>query len=243
MANGISAFLLGILANPFEIVYNRIVSEQLFPPNNRRNYTGLVDGLTKCLSEGVLMRGAFATALSYGIFFGSISSIYDFLKEYYYYFFGPTYWLRPACLSIATGVGCYLSLPFDNIKTRMHTMSALPDGRLPYTSVFDCFFKIWNYECNYKKYSNLHAFHTSFVPYYLRCFTTLYMGVLISDYAFRKNYQEDDFIEDGDFYRGPHIKEIYHMPHNRSAINKEIQNITPKKTYFVNNDKTTSFKI
>ena len=220
-----------------------MVSEQLFPANNRRNYTGLVDGGLKCLSEGVLMRGTFATALSYGVFFGTISPIYDFLKEYYYSFFGPAYWLRPACLLAATLPGCYFSLPFDNIKTRMHIMSALPDGRLPYTSFKDCLFKIWNYECNYKKYSSGHAYHTGFVPYFLRSYITLLMGIYISDYAFRKNYQEDDFIEDADFYRGPHIKEIYHMPHNRSAINKEIQNMTPKKTYFVNNDKTTSFKI
>ena len=190
-----------------------------------------------------MLRGATATALSYGVFFGSISSIYDFLKEYYYVLFGPTNWLRPSCLFAATFVGCYLSMPFENIKTRLHTMSALPDGRLPYEGVYDAIHKIFNFECNYKKYSNFHAFHTGFVPYFLRCYITLFMGIKISDYAFKQNYQEDDFVENGDFFRGPHVKEIYHMPHNRSEINKEIQNLQPKQTYFVNSDKTTSFKI
>jgi hypothetical protein len=31
----------------------------------------------------------------------------------------------------------FLSLPFDNAKTRMQKMKAGPDGKMPYANIFD----------------------------------------------------------------------------------------------------------
>jgi len=40
--------------------------------------------------------------------------------------------------AVATAVG---SLPFDNIKTKMQKQKKGPDGKLPYSSIADCFAK------------------------------------------------------------------------------------------------------
>lgn len=40
--------------------------------------------------------------------------------------------------AVATAVG---SLPLDNIKTKMQKQKAGPDGKMPYSSVVDCFTK------------------------------------------------------------------------------------------------------
>ena len=44
-----------------------------------------------------------------------------------------------------------LSMPFDTVKTRLHTMRPLPNGKLPYTGTMDCFMKIIKYECDKHK--------------------------------------------------------------------------------------------
>jgi len=199
--------------------------------------------LIKASNENVFLRGGLANALSYGIFFATISPLYDFLKEYGYNLFGAASWLRPSCLFGATLAGCYLSLPFDNIRTRMHVMTPLPDGRLPYNGVLDAFYKIGTFESNWHKYSNFHAFHTGFIPYFIKMYVSLLAGLYISDYAFRENYREGELIERGDYYRGAYVKNISHYPYNKAETIKQVQAIEPQKEYFINERKSGSFKI
>jgi len=40
--------------------------------------------------------------------------------------------------AVATAV---ISLPFDNVKTKIQKMKAGPDGKMPYKGVPDCFAK------------------------------------------------------------------------------------------------------
>ena len=40
--------------------------------------------------------------------------------------------------AVATAV---ISLPFDNVKTKIQKMKAGPDGKMPYSGVPDCFAK------------------------------------------------------------------------------------------------------
>lgn len=42
---------------------------------------------------------------------------------------------------IAGAVACCLSLPFDNVKTKLQKMKANQDGTYPYKGIFDCFYK------------------------------------------------------------------------------------------------------
>ena len=131
--------MAGVITNPVDIVYNRQVADSLYPSHLARNYSSFIDGLTKVHLEGSLFRGAVASGLSCGMLLGSMSNFYDFNKEYWYWFFGATEWLRPIILLPTALLGMGLSLPFDNIKVRFHTMTPLPNGEMPYKGVFDCF--------------------------------------------------------------------------------------------------------
>lgn len=51
-------------------------------------------------------------------------------------------------------------MPFDTIKTRLHTMRPLPNGVLPYKGTWDCLMKIVKHECDKHKYANYGAFYT-----------------------------------------------------------------------------------
>ena len=75
-----------------------------------------------------------------------MTGTYERCKEKSYFFLGPSYLNRLWATSAAVVVGCALSLPLDAVRVRMHNMRPLPNGRLPYTSSFDCFWKMVKYE-------------------------------------------------------------------------------------------------
>lgn len=132
IASFCGGFCAGVVTNPVDIVYNRQAAEALFPTNVKRNYRSFLDGIVKVHAEGALFRGAVASGWSYGMLLASMSYVYDYLKEYMYWIFGPTHWLRPLILIPTAYIGTCLYLPFDNVKVRYHTMTALPNGEMPY---------------------------------------------------------------------------------------------------------------
>lgn len=142
-ASFLGGFFAGIINNPIDLVYNRRVSESLFPDSLKRNYVNCFEGLVRAQMEGSLMRGAVASGISSGILLASMSNFYDYLKEFNYWFFGPTSWLRPMILIPTCALGTFCYLPFDNIKVRIHNMTALPDGQMPYKNEFDALIKVY----------------------------------------------------------------------------------------------------
>ena len=106
--------------------------------------------------------------------FGSLlclaTGTFDWMKENTYYFFGPISMVR--FLATATGAvtAGLLSMPFDTVRSRLHTMRPLPNGQLPYLGFFDCFMKIWKYECSFEKQSNFCAFYSGGQAYFGRLF-------------------------------------------------------------------------
>lgn len=141
-ASFLGGFFAGVINNPIDIVYNRQVSDSLLPEGLKRNYKGFFDGLVKVQMEGSMMRGAIAAGMASGALLASMSNVYDFMKEYCYWFFGPTSWLRPMILVPTCALGTFCYLPFDNVKVRLHNMTALPDGEMPYKGVYDALSKV-----------------------------------------------------------------------------------------------------
>lgn len=119
---GISAGLVaGVLSNPFEIVYTRMQADQMYPTQCRRNYKNFLDGLFKVTQEGALMRGALANGCKLAALCSSMTNIFDWCKENSYFFFGPHWLNRLWATASAVTVGFLTSMPFDTIRTRMHT--------------------------------------------------------------------------------------------------------------------------
>ena len=50
-----------------------------------------------------------------------------------------TIYVLSSCIS--GGLASAMSLPFDNVKTKMQKMTRLPDGTMPYKSLIDCAIK------------------------------------------------------------------------------------------------------
>lgn len=100
----------------------------------------------KVADEGAFFRGALANGLRIGLLASTMTGTYDWCKENSYFFLGPSYINRLWATAAAVTVGVTASIPFDAVRTRMHTMRPLPNGRLPYTSSFDCFAKMIKFE-------------------------------------------------------------------------------------------------
>ena len=147
----------------------------MYPKQLQRGYTSFIDGLQKVHAEGALFRGALANGIAIGMLHASMSSVYDWLKEYVYWFSGPTTWLRPFCLLPTALLGLFCFLPFDNMKTRYHTMTALPNGEMPYKQLILAIPKVNHYEGNSKKYSGHLFWYTGGLPAFIKLFTSLYM--------------------------------------------------------------------
>jgi hypothetical protein len=145
-------FIAGVLTNPFDIVFNRMQVDELYPEAARRNYKHFLDGAYKVMEEGALFRGAIPNGLKLAAICSSMTNIFDWCKENSYYFFGPHWINRLWGTAVAVSIGTAVSMPFDMIRTRLHTMRPLPTGEMPYNGVLDCIAKICKYECN-QRYS------------------------------------------------------------------------------------------
>lgn len=179
-AGFMGGFCAGVLTNPIDVVYNRQVADALYPDHLKRNYTSLIDGLIKANAERALLRGAVASGAAYGALHTGMSQTYDFLKEYLYYFFGPTVWLRPLVLLPTAAVGVFLYLPFDNIKVRLHTMTQLPNGEFPYTGFLDGLKKALKHEGSISQHSSPLALHSGAAPAFFRLYLTLLAVIILN---------------------------------------------------------------
>ncbi len=118
----------------------------MYPEQCRRNYRSFLHGLTRCIDEGVLLRGAVANGGKLAALCASMTCVYDWCKENSYFFLGPHWMNRFWATAVAVGLGTAVSMPFDTVRVRMHTQRPLPNGQMPYTSSFDCAKKMVFYE-------------------------------------------------------------------------------------------------
>lgn len=177
---GIAGGLVGgFLANPFQIVFSRMQVDEMYPERARRNYKGFLDGFVKVAEEGALFRGSLAHGLKFAGLVSVGSGCYDWVKENLFYFFGPISALRLIGTAAGVAAAMAVSMPFDAVATRLHTMRPLPNGELPYNNTLDCMGKMMKYECSFDHYSNLGAFYSGgqayFARYYLIAIVTQYM--------------------------------------------------------------------
>jgi solute carrier family 25 oxoglutarate transporter 11 len=143
IAGGIGSFV----GNPADLCLVRMQADSTLPPDQRRNYTGVGNALTRIVSEeGVtgLWAGAVPTitrAISLNV---AMMVSYETAKEQMSEKMGKpaSAWdvqIYASMLSaVCTAVG---SLPFDNMKTKIQKQKPLADGTLPYKNMADCFAK------------------------------------------------------------------------------------------------------
>ena len=132
------------IATPFDLALVRLQSDKLLPEFQRRNYKGTLDALVRIpREEGVLgcWKGSLPVALRVAIVNAASLVGYDYIKTYLDGAYGFATVHRIYASFIASVVGCMLSLPVDNFKTKFQKMAKGADGEYPYRNLRDCVVK------------------------------------------------------------------------------------------------------
>lgn len=173
-SGGLAAFL----TSPAELVNLRTIAEGGKPKEWRWNYTGLLDGINKILSEGgnkALFRGAQANVLRAVILNISLTGPFDYLNEKLWITFGDMTWNKHMALTWAALWGTIFTLPFDNLRTRMTTQNADPTkNRLVYSCMSDAAKKLLYHE-------GWTGFYVGFYAFYVRTFFYAFLTVFLTD--------------------------------------------------------------
>lgn len=174
MAGGIGAFV----GNPADLALIRLQTDATLPPSQRRHYRNVTDAFTKIYrQEGLtaLWKGtgptmARAMALNLGML-----GPYDQAKEMLTKVVGPTKVANLGASAIAGFLAAFLSLPFDNMKTKLQRMEKLKNGQYPYRGMMDCALKTVSKE-------GISGFYTGFPTYYVRIAPHAMLSLLFSDF-------------------------------------------------------------
>jgi solute carrier family 25 (mitochondrial oxoglutarate transporter), member 11 len=120
-------------------------SDSTLPPELRRNYKNFFDAFGRIVrEEGILScwKGATPTVVrAMSLNLGMLVS-YDESKERLSKFLGHRpnlVWFLSSFIS--GGIAAAMSLPFDNVKTKLQKQTKNPDGTLPYKNFVDCAIK------------------------------------------------------------------------------------------------------
>ena len=141
-----SSLLAGAIGSTFgtpaDLVLIRMQSDSTLPPERRRNYKNFFDAFGRIVKEeGApgLWKGCAPTVVrAMSLNLGMLTS-YDESKERLEKHFrhNPNLvWFMSSFIS--GSIAAFMSLPFDNVKTKMQKMTKNPDGTFPYKSFVDC---------------------------------------------------------------------------------------------------------
>jgi len=171
--------LAAIVANPADLILVRMQSDSLLPPENRRNYKNVFDAFGRVIKdEGAirLWRGCGPTAgraimINWALL-APFEEAKDRLKKYI-----PEIKTRTVTASfLASFIGSFISLPFDNIKTKLQKMKPDPStGKNPYNGIVDCFKKSVQKE-------GMGRLWVGFLTYYVRIGPHVVITLLLNDF-------------------------------------------------------------
>jgi solute carrier family 25 oxoglutarate transporter 11 len=156
------------VGNPADLALVRMQSDNNLPANDRRNYKNVFDALFRIVrEEGILTlwRGSFPTvARAMAMNFSLLVPFEETKKLLSPYVKNQRMKAVYASL-IAGGCAAILSLPFDNVKTKLQKMKKGPDGTYPYKGVYDCMVKTSAKEGVFGLWVGLNTYYIRVAPH------------------------------------------------------------------------------
>lgn len=161
--------LAAMIGNPADLALIRMQSDGLRPIAERKNYKSVIDALSSIArSEGVgaLWSGAAPTVVrAMALNFGQLA----FFSEAKAQLKAKTQWSANtqtlSASAIAGFFASFFSLPFDFVKTRLQKQQKGPDGKLPYTSMANCFAKVARQEGIFRFYRGFGTYYVRIAPH------------------------------------------------------------------------------
>jgi len=155
----------------------RLQTDATLPVEQQRHYKHVGDAFYRiCTEEGVtsLWKGVGPTMVRAMALNLGMLGPYDQAKEMISKITGPSKVANLGASAIAGFLASILSLPFDNLKTKLQRMKQAPDGSVPYKGMMDCAMKTIANEGPL-------GFYTGFPTYYVRIAPHAMLTLLFSD--------------------------------------------------------------
>lgn len=157
--------LAAMVGNPADLALIRMQSDGLKPKEQRANYKSVIDALSRIAKgEGIyaLWAGASPTVVrAMALNFGQLAFFSEAKTQLKARTQLSTQTQTLTASAIAGFFASFFSLPFDFVKTRLQKQQRGPDGKLPYSSMADCFKKV-------TKDEGILRFYRGFGTYYVR---------------------------------------------------------------------------
>jgi len=167
IAGALAGGLGSITGTPADLVLVRMQSDSTLPPERRRNYKGVFHALRTIIrDEGffAMWRGNMPTVIRAVAMNVGMLSTYDQSKMFCRTYMGEN--MANFTSSMVAGFfGSAAALPFDFVKTRIQKQKADADGRLPYTSQWDCVRKTVKTEGPFAFYKGFWTFYMRIAPH------------------------------------------------------------------------------
>lgn len=146
-----AGFIGSIVGNPADLALIRIQNDTALPAEERRNYKNVFDAFNRIVKEeGVmaLWRGCIPTIIRACALNLGMLGPYDEVKERLDKFTGTKDQLSTRLIAsgVAGFLASFMSLPFDNAKTKMQKMKIGANGKFPYANIFDAMMKTARHE-------------------------------------------------------------------------------------------------
>jgi solute carrier family 25 (mitochondrial oxoglutarate transporter), member 11 len=138
-AGGIAAFV----SNPADLILVRMQADGTLPVDQRRNYKNVFEGVARVTKEEgftKLWRGCLPTVARACIINLALLAPFEEFKHRLKNVIPHTHTRTIVSSLMASFIGSFASLPFDNAKTKLQKMKAV-DGVLPYNGIVDCVMK------------------------------------------------------------------------------------------------------
>lgn len=180
--SSLAGFTGALVGTPADLALIRFQSDGTLPPAERRNYKNVGDAFARIVKEEgffSLWKGSTPTILRALALNMMMLTSNDQIKEYITHAKGlkkPDNFAIFTASAISGFLSSFVSLPFDNIKTKMQKAKPGPDGKLPYANFFDCFKKTVSRE-------GVTGLWIGFFPtYYFRIAPHIMITLIVQDY-------------------------------------------------------------
>lgn len=114
---GLSGGIAAFVTTPFTLISIRSILDSHTRPEWRRNYEGINGALTKLGDKK--FTGAYVNVLRHVLINITLTAPFDYFHEALYLRFGDYGFVRPLSVFLAAAVSSVITLPIDNIRTRI----------------------------------------------------------------------------------------------------------------------------
>jgi len=141
-----AGFFGSIIGNPADLALIRMQADGTLPPAERRNYTNVFNAFSRIVKEEgffSLWKGCGPTVVRAVVLNLGMLAPYDEVKDRLNKWSGSKDTMQTKLIASATAgfLSSFMSLPFDNAKTKLQKMKVAADGTLPYKGLVDCMTK------------------------------------------------------------------------------------------------------